>query len=427
MNPQQTPRSQQSTNANPRRMSDFRRVPATPTPTPKSMAKPAGVGMHDAVKIAKPGDGAASPAETPAPDLSDVPETTSPALHVSAKSHKGWKIFGWIFALLIVAAIAVAGWGYYWYTGALKPIAASEGEQVRLTIENGATASDIATKLEADGAIRDARAFNLYYRFNHSTGLKAGVYLLNTDMSVQAIVAHLEEGEPDEFSLTFLPGATLADAKKILVAAGYAAEDVDKAFAASYDHPLLEGRPEGASIEGYLYGDTYNFYANSSLEDVLTRVFDHMYEDLQANKVAEAYKERGMTLYEGITFASIVQSEVSLVEDMPLVSQVFHKRLAEDMQLGSDVTFIYGARLLGVAPSVELDSPYNTRVLKGLPPTPISNPSLDALKAGAAPSDTDYLYFVAGDDGKTYFSRTNEEHEAATREHCHQNCILPQE
>ena len=150
-----------------------------------------------------------------------------------------------------------------------------------------------------------------------------------------------------------------------------------------------------------------------------------MYADIQANNLEQAYAARGMTLYQGITFASIVQSEVSNKADMPLVSQVFHKRLDEGIVLGSDVTFIYGARKLGVAPTVNLDSPYNTRVRQGLTPTPVSNPGLDALLAGANPSDTDYLYFVAGDDGKTYFSRTNEEHEALTRQHCMQNCILP--
>lgn len=244
-------------------------------------------------------------------------------------------------------------------------------------------------------------------------------------MSVSDIVGHLESGKPDEFVLTFLPGGTLTDAKRVLTTAGYPTADVEAAMQKSYSHPLLVGRPAGADLEGYIYGDTYNFYTGASLDDVFKKLFDHMYEDITAKGLEQAYAAQGMSLYEGIIFASIVQSEVSNKADMPLVSQVFHKRLAEDTVLGSDVTFIYGARKLGVAPAVNLDSPYNTRVLKGLPPTPVSNPGIDALQAGANPAETDYLFFVAGDDGKTYFSKTNEEHEQATRDHCMQNCILP--
>ncbi len=110
--------------------------------------------------------------------------------------------------------------------------------------------------------------------------------------------------------------------------------------------------------------------------------------------------------------------------DQKQVAQIFYKRLGEDIPLGADATFVYAAKKLGVTPSVDLDSPYNTRVHAGLPPGPISTPGLSALQAVAQPAPGDYLYFVSGDDGQTYFARTQEEHEANAAQYCKVNCAL---
>lgn len=386
--------------------------PQVPSQTPAPVSTPAPVPQ--------------SPAPVaPTPVIAPQPLASSAAsLQVKKKRHALRWISGIVAVLIILAAI-VAGSIYAWYNSQLSSPNPGSTETVRVTVANGSTAADVATQLANNDMIKNEFAFEVYYRLHQQTGLKAGVYVLEKGMSVSDIVGHLESGKPDEFALTFLPGGTLSDAKKVLIAAGYAPAEVDTALQKPYSHPLLMGRPADANLEGYIYGDTYNFYTGASLDDVMVKLFDHMYEDIQAKGLQQAYAAQGMSLYEGITFASIVQSEVSNKADMPIVSQVFHKRLAEDTVLGSDVTFIYGARKLGVAPTVALDSPYNTRVRKGLPPTPVSNPGIDALQAGANPAATDYLFFVAGDDGKTYFSKTNEEHEQATRAHCMQNCLLP--
>lgn len=372
---------------------------------------------------------------TPLPDMRTPPQTRPPIvaknhetprpMKVTPKKSNAWKWILGIVLSVVVLLVAAAGGAYVWYTQQLGSPNPGSQETVRLNVVSGSTATDVASQLAEKQMIKNEVAFEIYYRLHQSTGLKAGVYVLAKGMSVSEIVDHLESGKPDEFTLTFLPGGTLADARKILEAAGYSAAEIETAFNKSYDGPLFAGKPAGSDLEGYIYGDTYNFYTGASLDDVLTKIFDHMYQDIKANNLEQAYAAQGMTLYQGITFASIVQTEVSNKDDMAVVSQVFHKRLATDMPLGSDVTFIYGARKLGVAPSVDLDSPYNTRTHKGLPPGPVSNPGISALFAGASPASTDYLYFVAGDDGKTYFSKTNEEHEAATRAHCQANCLLP--
>lgn len=364
-----------------------------------------------------------TPRATPAP--TPIAHATPAPLKVGKSKSNAWKWLLGIFGTIIFLILLVIGAAYIWYTQQLSSPTPGSQETVRLNVANGSTASDVASQLADKQVIKNEIAFEIYYRLHQSTGLKAGVYVLHKGMSVTEIVEHLESGKPDEFTLTFLPGGTLADARKVLQAAGYSPEQITTAFAKTYTHPLFAGKPAGTDLEGYIYGDTYNFYTGASLDDVFAKVFDHMYDVVKANNLQQAYASQGMSLYQGITFASIVQAEVARKDDMAMVSQVFHTRLDEGVALGSDVTFIYGARKLGVAPSVNLDSPYNTRTHKGLPPGPVSNPGETALIAGAKPASTDYLFFVAGDDGKTYFSKTNEEHEAATRAHCNKNCLLP--
>ena len=127
-------------------------------------------------------------------------------------------------------------------------------------------------------------------------------------------------------------------------------------------------------------------------------------------------------MHEGVILASIIEQEVSSDSDRPIVAQVFLTRHKIGMQLGSDVTAFYGAYIAGVEPTVSYDSPYNTRLHSGMPPGPISNVSKSSLHAVASPANTDYLYFVAGDDGKTYFSHTLDMHQELTRQHCKTLC-----
>jgi UPF0755 protein len=150
------------------------------------------------------------------------------------------------------------------------------------------------------------------------------------------------------------------------------------------------------------------------------------------NNLVAQFKTQGLSLYQGITLASIIQREVLSVggattptSDQQQVAQVFFSRLTIGMPLGSDVTFIYGAKKLGVEPISTLNSPYNTRIIAGLPPGPISSPGLTALIATAQPADGDYLYFVAGDDGTTHFGRTLVEHEQNVRQYCTIECNKP--
>jgi UPF0755 protein len=138
--------------------------------------------------------------------------------------------------------------------------------------------------------------------------------------------------------------------------------------------------------------------------------------------VLSGFKAQNLTTYQGITLASIVYAESGNPKSEPTVAQVFLLRLKQGMALGSDVTAFYAASLAGQDKTLGVDSPYNTRLHSGLPPGPIGSFTDIALKAVAHPSNTDYLYFVAGDDGTIHFSHTEQEHEAAIKKYCTKEC-----
>ena len=233
----------------------------------------------------------------------------------------------------------------------------------------------------------------------------------------------------DVFNFTILPGQTIYDIKANLIKEGYSAEEVNEAFSANYDYDFLKNRPAGATLEGYLYGDTYEFYRTATVKEILETYLSAMGKVISENNLESKYSERGLSLYEGITLASVVQKEASAPEQ-PTVAQVFLSRLADGIPLGSDVTVTYA--LDTVDPNREtytdnqsalkIDSCYNTRLYAGLPCGPISNPSLSALLAVAEPSDTTYLYFLTGDDGLMYYSYTEAEHIQNIHSHCQDLC-----
>jgi UPF0755 protein len=343
------------------------------------------------------------------------------------------KVIVWAIAAVIAAAIIASVTGLIWYTNSLKPVSGDTQQLIPLTVIAGSTPSDIGTQLRDAGLIQSVTAFDIYTRLSDTRGsLQAGSYRLSPSESTPEIVKHLTNGKVDQFSITFLPGATLADHRQVLIDAGYSASEVDTALAASYDSPIFAGKPSEASLEGYIYGETYSFGTGASAVDILQYTFDQFASVVTDNNLVDSFKSQGLTLYQGITLASIIQREVSSSSgattpssDQKQVSQVFHTRLSSGMPLGSDVTFIYAAKLLGIEPISTLDSPYNTRITVGLPPGPISSPGLTALIATASPAAGDYMYFVAGDDGKTYFGRTLAEHESNVARYCTVECNKP--
>ena len=354
----------------------------------------------------------------------EQPRAESPALEPQKNQKKRrafvrWGIIGGVLAIVLCAgALGV------WYGMQLRPVNSGDTNAVTVTIESGQGPGDIARTLKQQGLIRSELGFMVQTRIQGVQGLlQAGAYRLAPSDSLRSIISHLTDGKTDTFELTFLPGAIEAEHKKVMTAAGMSKEDVDAAFAATYTSPLFRGKPKDTSLEGYIYGDTYQFDADASAKEVLEKVFAEFFDAVQKYKLEEGFKAHGLTLYQGITLASIIQREAA-GGDEAQIAQVFQKRLATKVPLGSDVTYQYIADKMGVKRDVNLDSPYNTRRYTGLPPGPISSPGLAALKAVAQPAKGDYLYFLSGDDDVTYFSKTAEGHEENIKKHCQQKCQI---
>ncbi|MFC2431106.1 MAG: endolytic transglycosylase MltG [Candidatus Saccharimonas sp.] len=359
----------------------------------------------------------------------------------------------WMIILIAVMVFLTAVFAvlFKWYEMQLKPVS-SDSNKVSVTVEDGSSVSVVANTLASKNLIRNRLAFEVYVRLNNKNSIKAGTCMIAPSESVADIVNRMNNGCHDFKTITFYPGGTLESSKYkasqssdgvdktsvryILRQAGYSDNEISNAFKAKYDSPLFADRPSGSSLEGYVFGETYQFTGDATAKDVLQTVFDHMYKVVQKNDLVNKFKAQGLTLYQGLTMASIVERELGC-EDKPTVerknrcyqyqrgiAQVFITRYKKKMQLGSDVTFIYAADKAGVKPKVDIDSPYNTRKHTGLPPTPIATPGELSLKAVADPAPGDNLFFIAGDDGLIYFAKTDEEHKNNIDKYCQKLCSI---
>ena len=377
-----------------------------------------------------------------------------------------------IFSLLILIFLAgLFGGGYYWYS--LQPVssancrfdsakAAAESnekeansvcEYQTIEISAGESVKQIANNLKQAGLIRNPLAFELYARINNlHAKLKTGKYSFRKTMSARAIAKQLVNGvvSSDVFNLTILPGTSLLGDKgksqtgiiHQFRTLGYSEEEINQALTKHYDNPILKGLyadennlsepdiPAKLALEGYLYGETYQFYNHEKLENVITTILNQFNDVVVSNQLEEKFKARGFTLRQGITLASIIQKEAR-TEDMPGVSMVFQNRWRQGIALGSDVTATYAADITGIdrtnatnADILAVNSLYNTRKYPGLPPGPIAVPSKAALLAVAEPdsSKASMLYFLTGDDGLMYYSSTDAEHNQKIRDHCQKLC-----
>lgn len=338
------------------------------------------------------------------------------------KRHKKAVIIWAIVAVIVLGAGGATAYGLYWYNSNLKPLS-SDQAHIRVAITEGMTAGQIGNLLQEKKVIRSGKVFNKYVtKAGLRDKLQAGTYLLSPSQSVQDIAAMIAEGRIDSFMLTITPGQTLKNIRANLIKAGFDEQQLDAALAKKYDHPLFAGKPAGQDLEGYIYPETYQVTSQTTPEEFLRHTFDIFYQDIQKDGILGKLSGQNMTLYQAITLASIIQKESSKPDEQKKISQVFHSRLAQDISLGSDVTFIYASEKAGVAEDVNIDSPYNTRIYKGLPPGPISNFTMSSLIAAVSPATTDWLFFVAGDDGTIYYSKTQEEHEALTEKYCTKLC-----
>lgn len=325
-----------------------------------------------------------------------------------------WLLIGFIVFVVLTLAMLIAA--NVWYRNQLNPVSSSD--EVRyVTIESGTSSAQVANLLADQGLIRDAFAFRLHARLtNTSQGIQAGLYGLSPNQSATEILRILTSGETESVMVRIPGGSELAQIVDIFVEAGFEESEVKQALEADYDNAILRDRPRGASLEGYLFPDTYYASAKANPSEVIAMAITNT-ENKLTDEILGAWAEKGLDIHEGLTLASIVQKEAPDPRTQELVAQVFLRRLAEGMMLQADPTYLYAARQMGVSASPQLVSPYNTYRVGGLPPGPIAASELSVLEAVANPAETDYLFFVTGTDGVTRFSRTQDEHDAYIRAH----------
>lgn len=241
-----------------------------------------------------------------------------------------------------------------------------------------------------------------------------GEYELHAGMRPTELLAKLVAGDVYEHAVTIPEGYNVVQIADILDQKGLADKDEilrlnrDAAFIASVNI-------EASTLEGYLFPDTYKF-ARYTPPEFIVRTFVSRFHEMVTPELHAQAQSMGMTLQEVLTLASVVEKETGLASERPLVSGVFHNRLRQNIPLQSDPTVIYALAFFDGnirKADLSVNSPYNTYLVRGLPPGPIANPGLAAIEAALYPTPSDFVYFVSRNDGSHKFSATLAEHNKA--------------
>lgn len=324
-------------------------------------------------------------------------------------------------AILVTIGAVVLARNYY--QNNLKAVS-SEQTYKTVTIEPGSSVNQIADLLKSAKLIRNSQVFKQYVRSkNVQSKLQAGTYSISPSQDVAEITTILTHGNIVKNLFTILPGQRIDQIKSAMINAGFNAQEVEAAFnPAIYSNwPALSDKPSNTSLEGYLYPNSYQKVSETKPQTIIEQSLQQMQLHLNS-QLRDSFVAQGLTVNQGVILASMVEKEVSRPDDRTQVAQVFLARFRQNMPLQSDVVTKYGDILASHPFSLTFDTPYNVYLHAGLPPTPISNVSDSSLQAVAHPAATDWLYFVSGDNGNTYFSKTLAEHEALTAQYCKKLC-----
>lgn len=314
----------------------------------------------------------------------------------------------WFIIIAVIGLLLLIGGVIFarnYYNSNLKPVS-SQQSLIEVEIEPGQTLPEISKQLKAKKLIRNQQVFEQYVRNNGAAeDIKAGTYELSPSYGVPEIVSVLTQGKIVSKLVTILPGARIDQVEKMLTNAGYSEAVVKDALnPVNYvDHPALVDKPADASLEGYLYPESFERTSSTTAKQIVTASLDEMQKRLTP-EIRQAFTAQGLTSHRAIILASIVENEVSKPEERQQAAQVFLKRLKTGMMLQSNATD-------------NLPPEYDTYTIAGLPPGPISNVTQSTLEAVAYPAQTDYLYFVSGKDCVTRFGATLEQHEANKSQH----------
>lgn len=332
-------------------------------------------------------------------------------------------------AMVVLAGVVVVGGASYLgrqVGDAIGPSDVSDtviqvdpGVPVTLEIPLGSTGQDIGALLAGQGVVRSALEFEVAVRnVDAAQRLQAGTYDLTTLMDPAEVVAVLVAGpEPAVYRVTVIEGQTVEEMlSSLAVDTPHDFSVFEEALLGGEVETSLRAMPEEVTLadwEGLLFPDTYEFSRSAEAASILQRMASTMEQRVNSVDWGD-WLALGYSEYEGIILASLVETEVRVDEERPVVASVIHNRLADGMKLDIDATVLYA---LGTNDPTRfdntIDSPYNTYLVAGLPPTPIASPGRSSLEAAANPADTPYYFYVLADtEGGHAFAETLDEHNA---------------
>ncbi len=290
------------------------------------------------------------------------------------------------------------------------------GDEKRVVIPKGSTFKEVVKILDENGLLRSPTRFYIMARILGIAGrVQAGEYELSTAMIPPVILRKLATGDVVKYRVTIPEGYTVRQIALRLAEEGVI-DDQEEFLTVAFSSDSAAGLGvEGKSVEGYLFPDTYLFSKGGVPADLIKTMvgnFRRAYNPAFSLRAAEL----GMSDREIVILASIIEKETGLPEERPLISAVFHNRLKRGIPLCSDPTVIYGIKNFDGnlrKRDLEKHTPYNTYLIKGIPPGPIANPGASAIRAALYPAAVTYLYFVSRNDGSHHFSATLREHNEA--------------
>ena len=290
----------------------------------------------------------------------------------------------------------------------------SDEDIIYIRVKQGMTSSDIGNLLVEKGVIGSKFSFWLNVKkAGAEDKLQVGLFEFHRNMDVNDVIDNLINGKISTVKVVIPEGFSVPQIAKRLADDGLVDEKEFLALAKDYaPYDYIEKKKDADyAIEGFLFPATYEFGTDMGAKDIMKEMAENFDDRLTSSMKAKA-KAMNLSIYDLVTIASMVEKEALFAEDLPIIAQVFHKRLKINMPLQSDttVTYLIGAKEDVTIADTKVDSPYNTYQNTGLPPGPISCPGTAAMEAVLDPANTDYLYFVADKEGHNHYSYNYADH-----------------
>jgi len=324
---------------------------------------------------------------------------------------KSPKIIFFLVGLFLILTCLISAYFFIDYN--LKRPFSLENKKEIFIIQQGESLNLIAQNLNKKGIIKYPWLFIGYcWYHNLNKKIQVGKYWLSPKMTIPEIADILSQGKVAEIKITFPEGYTIDQMANTLEEKGIVkAEEFKKAAEKYYPFEFLNDRPPKQNLEGFLFPDTYQFSLETKADEIVEKMLLNFDRKLDS-RLRQDIKKTNMNIYEIVTMASIIEKEVSDFQDQRIVAGIFYRRWNSGLPLQSCATLAYILKTNKKRFSykdTQTESPYNTYLNKGLPPGPICNPGLSAIKAAIYPQKTDYLYFLSTPEGKTIFAKTYEE------------------